>query len=497
MMLRVTCAAGFFIAMTGSALSPAGAAVTISSKITQNMNCVSGVCTPTAKDAILNVNDLTTMLANGNVEVNTGSGKLAKKIEDIVISDGFSWASSNSLTLDAYRSIAIDKAVSDAGSGAVVLTTDDGGSLGTLSFGPKGSLSFLSPSNSLTIDGSAYTLANSVSALAADIAANASGNYALSASYNAKQDGTYHTAPVATTFEGTFNGLGNTISHLSIHGMSDGLNLGLFAEIGTTGTVDSIRLTNAAVVAKANSIVGVLAGVNYGTIFGSFVEGLASGYAGKEEGLFGGLVGSNLGTLDLTGASVAIDVRGKSQFAAADLGGLVANNDGTIKQSYATGAVTASSGVKDGPTSGGLVGFNAESGPFEGIIDNCYATGAASVGANGYVGGLVGGNAFTVSNSYSEGAPIGGAGSYIGGSLGFDQSADFEGTLTGIYWDTTTSGITNLSQGAGNIANDPGITGETSAQLQAGLPTGFDPTIWAESPSINNGLPYLIANPPQ
>ena len=41
------------------------------------------------------------------------------------------------------------------------------------------------------------------------------------------------------------------------------------------------------------------------------------------------------------------------------------------------------------------------------------------------------------------------------------------------------------------------ITGETTAQLQAALPSGFDPTIWAESPSINGGLPYLIANPPQ
>jgi hypothetical protein len=484
-------------ALSLSCATGAHAAVTISMAATSNMDCVSGVCTPTAKDAILNVNDLTTMLANGNVEVNTGSGKLAKKIEDIVISDGFSWASSNSLTLDAYRSIVVDKAVSDAGSGAVALTTDDGGSLGTLSFGPKGSLSFLSPSNSLTIDGNAYTLANSVSALAADIAANASGNYALSASYNAKQDGTYHIAPVATTFEGNFNGLGNTISHLSIHGMSDGLNLGLFAEIGTTGTVDSIRVTNAAIVGKANSFAGALAGLSYGTIFDSFAEGSASGYAGKDVGRFGGLVGSNRGTLDLTGASVAIDVRGKSQAATAYLGGLVAENLGTIEQSYATGAVTASSGVTAGPTAGGLVGFSAESGPLEGIIDNCYATGAASVGKDGYVGGLVSVNGFTITNSYSAGAPVGGAGSYIGGSLGFDEGAMYGATESGIYWDTTTSGITNLSQGAGNIANDPGITGETSAQLQAGLPAGFDPTIWAENPSINTGLPYLIANPPQ
>jgi hypothetical protein len=82
----------------------------------------------------------------------------------------------------------------------------------------------------------------------------------------------------------------------------------------------------------------------------------------------------------------------------------------------------------------------------------------------------------------------------VGGFLGDDDSG---GGLSRDYWDTTTSGITNLSQGAGNIANDPGITGETTTQLQSGLPTGFDPAIWAENPNINGGLPYLIANPPQ
>jgi hypothetical protein len=58
-------------------------------------------------------------------------------------------------------------------------------------------------------------------------------------------------------------------------------------------------------------------------------------------------------------------------------------------------------------------------------------------------------------------------------------------------------GINNPSQGAGNIANDPGITGLTTQQLQSALPTGFDPKIWASNPNINNGYPYLRANPPQ
>jgi hypothetical protein len=153
--------------------------------------------------------------------------------------------------------------------------------------------------------------------------------------------------------------------------------------------------------------------------------------------------------------------------------------------SYATGNSIIVRGV-----SGGLVGFNGD----HGNIVNCNATGSASVGAAYGAGGLVGANAWTISSSYSTGAPTS-TGAAVGGSMGFDESQT--GSLSNVYWDTTTSGITNLSQGAGSPANDPGITGETTAQLQAGLPAGFDPTIWAENPNINGGLPYLIANPPQ
>jgi hypothetical protein len=35
------------------------------------------------------------------------------------------------------------------------------------------------------------------------------------------------------------------------------------------------------------------------------------------------------------------------------------------------------------------------------------------------------------------------------------------------------------------------------AQLRFGLPQGFHPSIWAEDKKINNGFPYLIANPPE
>jgi hypothetical protein len=87
---------------------------------------------------------------------------------------------------------------------------------------------------------------------------------------------------------------------------------------------------------------------------------------------------------------------------------------------------------------------------------------------------------------------LGGAGSYIGGFIGYINAE----TFVDAYWDTDTSGVADPSRGAGNVSNEPGITGLSDAQLKSGLPSGFDPSIWAQSPSINGGFPYLIANPP-
>ena len=165
-----------------------------------------------------------------------------------------------------------------------------------------------------------------------------------------------------------------------------------------------------------------------------------------------------------------------------DLGaaaGLVQGNYGTVEESWANVEAHSLSGA------GGLVWANESTG----VISNSYAVGASS---GGWAGGLVGGNAGKISNSYSSGT-VNGA-DYSGGLIGFDSSSS--GSLSNNYWDTDTSAITNLSQGAGNIANDPGITGLTTEQFQSGLPAGFDPNIWAENSGVNNGLPYLIANPP-
>jgi hypothetical protein len=87
-----------------------------------------------------------------------------------------------------------------------------------------------------------------------------------------------------------------------------------------------------------------------------------------------------------------------------------------------------------------------------------------------------------------------GAVEFRGGVIGYDEDGSL---FAATYWDLDTSGVSDPAQGAGNISNDPGITGLTDAQLKFGLPSGFAPAIWGQSPDINNGYPYLLANPPQ
>jgi len=144
----------------------------------------------------------------------------------------------------------------------------------------------------------------------------------------------------------------------------------------------------------------------------------------------------------------------------------------------------------------GLGGLTADS---QGSISQSYAVGRVMDSEYSVAGGLVGGSEkeSTITQSYSTTAlkDIGHRNRETGGLIGVDDSP--AGSNTSDYWDTTTSKIKNLRHGAGTPKNDPGITGLTTAELQSGLPAGFDPTIWAESPKINNGLPYLIANPPR
>jgi hypothetical protein len=449
----------------------AHAAVVISSAATQNMNCASGVCAPTSADATLNVTDLETLLASGNVEVTTTSSGV--QADNIVVNAPVSWSNTDTLALDAYQSITINKAVSITGAGGLALTTNDGSSGGALSFGPKGHAIFQNLASQLTINGVTYTLVNSVQSLAGAIAASPSGAFALANNYDAKPDGTYSEAPIQTQFSGSLEGLGNTISHLAINGSG---YIGLF--YFEDGPIENLNLLGVDIVVQ-ESMAGGLAGVGGGPITRVRVTGTIRG-EGTEPNSIGGLVG-RAGLI--SDCSTNVRITGTSQ---SYLGGL-ASLGGDISQSYSTGPVAAK-GTRS--IVGGLVSQNG------GTIEDSYSTGAVSGSTESETGGFVGANGNvelgSISTSYSIGAVSREKHAKVGGFAGLTVESRF-GYIKNSDWDTTTSG-TSKATGKGGAK---GITGLTTDQLQSALPTGFDPKVWAEDAKINNGFPYLIDNPPQ
>ena len=528
---------------------PAGAAVVISSGATNHMNCSGGVCTPTAKNSVLNASDLQGMLASGDVSVSTGAGAVS-----IAVSAPLTWASTSRLTLSADNGVSIKAAVVVEGTGAMTLAPSGG----ALNFYPGGSIAFWDNSSSLVISGNAYTLVSDIATLASDVQGNPAGFYALAKDYDASGD-SFSDAAVPATLTGTFEGLGHTISNFSIDSF-DSFDLGLFAEIdGTARDLDMSGGDIGCDLDNSGAAAGLLVGENKGTLKNIAVAGRISCARARDVGGVagdntapgtianatsainipqskahnaGGLVGVNTGTIQKSSASGNIE--------GANAGGLVGSTTGTVTDSHATASVlndhgyglgglagtasgtilrcSASGNVRGNKQTGGLVGSASfltidssfatgtatsvhQGGGLIGVADNhvtltnSYARGAASgSSAKGYAGGLVGWSQSPVSaaTSYSTGAPSGGK--YTGGSIG-----DVTGSvaIADVYWDLDTSGVSDPGKGAGNSAGYPGIAGLTTAQFQSGLPAGFDPSIWAESASVNNGYPYLIANPPQ
>src|SRR5580700_490582 len=139
----------------------AQAVLKIGSAATANMSCSNGVCVPTAKTAVLNVGDLENLLTSGSVTITTtGTGVEA---DDIHVNAAFTWSNSNTLSLEAHRSIAVNAGVPIGGLSGLTLDT---GSTGALLFGKVGNITFANLSSILAINGVAYTLVNTVKGLA-------------------------------------------------------------------------------------------------------------------------------------------------------------------------------------------------------------------------------------------------------------------------------------------------------------------------------------------
>jgi filamentous hemagglutinin family protein len=314
-------------------------------------------------------------------------------------------------------------------------------------------------------------------------------------------------------FTGKFDGLGHTISNLTIAPTTPaafGVSIGLFSAIGATGNVSNLNIANANVTANPNitgpgQFVGVLAGSNGGTVSnvhvtnstvsGGAMTGVIAGGLVGQNGIFG--PGASMGTITLSSAATNVSVgngasgTGGGQNGA---GGLVGDNPGSITLSTASGNVsggafsnvgglagrneigatidlsTASGNVSvsdaTGSALGGLVGFNF------GSITNSGADGAVTGGnssdifKSGFVGGLVGlqdANG-TIATSFATGAVSAGSKSTAGGLVGANN-----GMITG---SGAGGEVSSLDNHAGGLVGFNGVTGTITSSVATGNVSG-------------------------
>ena len=452
-----------------------------------------GNMTGAAVSSALALTDVTILSSNSTTGVNG----------DINVNDVVSW-SDNKLTLNAQRNININASMNGSGFAQLALEYGQGafaaGNTSSYVIAPNVQVNLPAGNNFSTKLGSNgsvinYTVITSLGAEGSvtttdlqGMSGNLAGNYVLGANIDACATsgcgvpanawdtgsgfvpiGDNSSGTAVTQFTGVFDGLGHTISNLTINRPSTGFvglfgyaaagssirNVGLqggsvtgYSEVGGLAGYNSGTISNAYTTGNVSSIgnvVGGLVGFNAGTIISSYATGIVIGSS-----YVGGLVGTNYGSINYSHATGIVN--GSSIF----VGGLAGLNlGGTVNNSYATGSVS-------GDVAGGLVGQNDSRTIFDingndigtavGTISNSYASG--SVTGSSHNGGLTGINYGTISTSYAAGKVTGTT--YVGGVAGYNT-----GTISSSYWDTTTS-TQATGIGGGTLT---GVTGLTSTQM--------------------------------
>ena len=241
----------------------------------------------------------------------------------------------------------------------------------------------------------------------------------------------------SSPFTGTYNGGNKKILLLNNAGTSAS-HQGMFAAVGSGGTVKNVTLDNCTI--EGTYAVGGVVGYNEGTVQDCSISGPSSTIKATNEdpahvigSAVGGVVGDNSGTVDTCNASVAaVTGTAPQNFYSKNIGGVVGLNSGVtakVLNSSSAGPVT---GTDVG--TGGVVGYNDS-----GIVDGCYHTG--TVTGTQKVGGVAGNNLGTVKNSYATGT-VTGTIEEIGGVAGNNS-----GTVEYCYYSGTVTGGTNNSVG--------------------------------------------------
>lgn len=263
-------------------------------------------------------------------------------------------------------------------------------------------------------------------------------------------------------FTGSFDGGGFAIRNLAIL-RSASVNVGLFGYIGTNGFVHDLRVEGAFI--QGSTRVGILAGLNQGTVSNCVVTGRVEG-----RGAVGGIAGENTSfstgfftskTGRLLQTSARAEVNGIQ-----NVGGLAGINSGTIVESFSTGQVQSPTA---GYATGGLVGGN-----LHGVIDRSSSSAVTDGGER--VGGLVGfhsGNTNgLIRESFSVG-PVTGRPTSTGGMVGHASS---KARTESSYWDTGSSGQSFSAAGtgldSGRLRNPTHLTGWAVGTVWTAGPVG-------------------------
>jgi filamentous hemagglutinin family protein len=365
---------------------------------------------------------LSNNLANTNIEIQSTNGATDGD-GNIYVNDTITWSSGNTLTLNAQRDIFINQSI-DASSGSggklVVKYGQDSASSGNdARYYINAEVNLQDGQNFSRIlgnDGSAvdYTVISTISALQDinnQLLINYNNgvevNYALGT--NIDLSGVSWTplginADMDKKFRGDFDGLGHTVSNLTMNSTSE---YNGFFGITANSFISNIGIIDANIV-STNVHVGILAGrIERTDLFNSYSTGSVQG-TGRTGGLVGLVYWDSIVDNSYSTASVTSN--------GSDIGGLTGylSNNSVIKNSYSTGDVQAARTV------GGLVGYSIDN---NSIIDSYSTSDVTAIAVSGttneYIGGLIGWarNSSTIESSYASGV-VTGLDSDVGGLVG-------------------------------------------------------------------------------
>ena len=338
-------------------------------------------------------------------------------------------------------------------------------------------------------------------------------------------------------FTGHLDGKGFKITHMDINAPAGSWNLGLFAIISETGTIENLGIEDSTLIGESS--IGAFAGyvldgagwppVEYtGHVSNCYAKNITiyaiEGYAGSLFG-FTFLHDGHIGIYDCWSEDCIIYDGPASD---GNLGGFTCLADtGIIERCYVKNVTIYTGSGVSGQCYGGFVGTTSGStdDALPGTIQECWCSGSVE---GGYmVGGFVGDQGFNykslIQNCYSRcsvhqlapdaylaggfvglqraftgGSPSGGIilNSYSTGAIVVDLPDDLVvgfGTETFFAaWSEITDCYTDMDT---NGADTPGdATGKTTAEMQVvtTFPTWDFSTVWLIVPTCNDGYPCLI-----